>query len=360
MRRLPTTLAVLAVLSGAAIADQPARDGAIVARAVEDYIRPAVARFAADTSRLDAAVAGFCAAPTATDRRSLDTAFRSAVEAWSGVQFLRFGPLMEANRLERVAFWPDPTGVGLRQIRRALADRDPTVVDPSALARKSVALQVLTALDYLLYAGEGEAAGTPGDAGAFRCAYAVAAARALAELASAVAGEWTDPRGFARRLLEPGADHPLYRTPSEAMSALHGALGTGLQVVQDLKLKPVLGADPDAARPLAAPFRRSGLTMAVLVADLRALRAFVEAAGFARALPPEQGWLGGSMAFGFDQALAAVEAVGRPIEEAVYDPAARDRLGYTVVVLGHLRDLTQRELAAALGLTVGFNALDGD
>ena len=44
----------------------------------------------------------------------------------------------------------------------------------------------------------------------------------------------------------------------------------------------------------------------------------------------------------------------------MYDPAARDRLGYTVVVLGHLRDLTQRELAAALGLTVGFNALDGD
>ncbi len=360
MRRLTILLAALAVFGGPAIADQPARDAAIVARAVDGYIRPAFARFAADTQRLEAAITGFCGAPAPGARQSLDTAFRSAVEGWSGVQFLRFGPLREANRLERVAFWPDPKGVALRQIRRALADRDPTVVDPETLAGKSVALQGLTALEYLIYAGEGEPAGAASDAGAFRCAHAVAAARGLVALATAVAGEWTDPRGFARRLLTPNAEDPLYRTHSEAMSELHGALVTGLQMVQDLKLKPVLGADPNAARPLAAPFRRAGLTMAALTADLRALKSFAGTAAFARSLPPEQDWLGGSMAFEFDQGLAAVATMDLPIDEAVYDGAARARLGYAVVVLGHLRDLTQQDLAAALGLTVGFNALDGD
>lgn len=262
--------------------------------------------------------------------------------------------------MERVAFWPDPKGIGQRQIRRALEDRDPTVTDPAQLAGKSVALQGLTALEYLLYGGDGDPAGDPGEAGTFRCAYSLAAARALADLAASVSDDWADPQGFASRLLAPGGADPLYRTPSEALSELHRALGTGLQVVQDQKLKPALGDDMNAARPTGAPFRRSGLTLAVLSADLQALNALATAAGFARALPDEYRWIGGSMAFEFDNASAAVAAITLPIEEAVYDHPVRGKLDYLSVVLGHLRDMTQQDLAAALDLKVGFNALDGD
>lgn len=359
-RMLALALLTSLLATGPAWADDAARDAAIVARAVDGYIRPAVDRFADDARQLEQSIVAFCAAPGAATRRPVDTAFRAAVEAWSGVQFLRFGPLTEAHRLERVAYWPDPKGIGLRQIRGALASRDPSVVDPMALAGKSVALQGLTALEYLLYADDGDAAGAAGAAGAFRCAYATAAARSLAGLAAAVAGEWDDTDGFAGRLLQPAGDDPLYRTPSEALSELHRALGTGLQVTQDLKLKPVLGETADSARPFAAPFRRSGLSVAVLAADLRGLRAYFTQAGFALAVPEEHRWLGDSMAFELDNAIAAAEAVTLPIDEAVYDPAARGKLGYLFVVLGHLRDLTQQDLAAALGLTVGFNALDGD
>lgn len=363
MRRPTLAFALLAALlagSVPAAADDDARDAAIVARAVDSYIRPAVARFAGDARRLEQGVVAFCATPGAASRRPLEAAFRTAVAGWSGVQFLRFGPLTEAHRLERVAYWPDPKGIGLRQIRSALNARDPSVTDPAALAGKSVALQGLTALEYLLYSDDGDPAGAPGEAGAFRCAYALAAARSLAGLAAALAREWADPDGFARRLLAPGGDDPLYRTPSEALSELHRALGTGLQVVQDLKLRPVVGDNADAARPLAAPFRRSGLSVAVLAADLRALKEFLMRAGFAQALPAEQAWLGDSMVFEFDNAIKAAETVTLPIDEAVYDEAARGKLGYLLVVLGHLRDLTQQDLAAALGLKVGFNALDGD
>lgn len=360
MRRLLTALLVLPVLAGHAAADDKMRDVMAVAQAVDGYIRPETRSFADVTGTLDAAIAAFCKAPGPDARKPVDAAFRTAVEGWSAVQILRFGPLTEANRLERIAYWPDPKGIGLRQIRRALAARDPSMTDPAQLGDKSVALQGLTALEYLLYAGEDEAIGTARPAGTFRCAYAAAAAHALAGVAGDIAREWAAPDGFAERLMQPGSEDPLYRTPSEAMQELHRALGTGLQVTQDQKLKPVLGEDMNSAKPFVAPFRRSGLTMAVLAADARALKEFVAKTGFTKSLPNEFAWLDNSMAFEFDNAVTAAEAVTLPIDEAVYDKAARGKLEYLFVVLGHLRDMVQTDLATALDLKVGFNALDGD
>ncbi|GHD44281.1 peptidase M75 [Thalassobaculum fulvum] len=357
MRVLPTVLALAllaAPFSATPAAADPARDAAIVARAVTDYIRPATERFARDTHGLDDAVEGFCAAPGGDTRAALDAAFRGAVEGWSGIQFLRFGPLVEEHRLERIAFWPDPKGIGLRQLRRALADRDATVTDPGQLAGKSVALQGLTALEYLLYGDGGD------QLDAFRCAFATAAAGSLAAVADAIAGEWAAPDGFAQRLIRPGSDDPVYRTPAESLAELHRALTTGLQVTRDQKLKPVLGDTPDTAKPFLAPFRRAGLSVAVLAADLSALGAFTAAAGFARDLPDEYRWLDNSLAFEFGNAVRAVGSVELPIDEAVYDQTARGRLEYLFVVLGNLQTMTRQDLATALDLKGGFNALDGD
>ena len=354
MRRLTAALALFLAFAAPAAADRPVRDTAIVQRAIEDYIRPATDRFARETEALHRAVAGFCRAHDTASRVALDDAFRTAVGGWSGVQFLRFGPLVDDHRMERIAFWPDPKGVGRRQLRRVLADRDASVTDPGQLAGKSVALQGLTALEYLLYGDGGEA---PDD---FRCAYAAAASEALAGVVAAVAEDWAAPDGIARRLMRPDGDDPLYRTPAEALAELHRALTTGLQVVQDQKLKPVLGGDMKGAKPFVAPFRRSGLTVDVLAADAFALMAFVDLGGFTRALPEDRGWLATSIAFEFENAGKAAESVTLPIDEAVYDEAARGRLDYLSVVLGNLRTMTQQDLAAALGLKVGFNALDGD
>lgn len=352
MRRLLIAFALLLAVSAQATAED-ARGSAIAAHAVADYIQPATARFAADAGRLNGAVAGYCTAGGRAKRAPIDTAFRAAVTSWSGIQFLRFGPLVEGRRLERIAYWPDPKGVGLRQIRKAVASRDRSVADPARLAGKSVALQGLTALEYLLYADDG-------NPDRFRCEYAAAAALSLADIASAVATEWADPDGFAERLLRPDDDDPLYRTPAEVLAELHRALSTGLQVVQDQKLKPMLGEDMDAARPLLAPFPYSGLGIAAIAADLSALQAFAAASGFTRDLPEQQHWLDGSMAFEFDNAIRAARAVTLPVDRAVFDPDARSRLDYLLVVLDSLRTMIRQDLAAALGLAVGFNALDGD
>jgi predicted lipoprotein len=89
-------------------------------------------------------------------------AFAAAVVAWSNVEILRFGPITENRRFERLFHWPDPKGLGQRQIEAALKSRDEAVTQPDELAGKSVALQGLPALEYLLYGNGAEIlAGAP-------------------------------------------------------------------------------------------------------------------------------------------------------------------------------------------------------
>ncbi len=64
------------------------------------------------------------------------------------------GPAREDNRFERLFFWPDRRGRGLRQVQGILAEEDETATDPATLYQKSVAVQGLLALDFVL-SGEG-------------------------------------------------------------------------------------------------------------------------------------------------------------------------------------------------------------
>ena len=57
-----------------------------------------------------------------------------------------------------------------------LKNRDASVTEPDPLAEKSVALQGLPALEYLLYGDGADALAQSGEAGAFRCSFAASIA----------------------------------------------------------------------------------------------------------------------------------------------------------------------------------------
>ena len=48
----------------------------------------------------------------------------------------RFGPALEANRFEKLFYWPDPRGRALRQVRKGLDSQDPTLLSIETLAKK--------------------------------------------------------------------------------------------------------------------------------------------------------------------------------------------------------------------------------
>jgi len=126
-------------------------DHAAIARdALNNYIRPGYAALADRANTLAGSSKALCAGASNTTLKTARETFAQTVEAWSEIEPVRFGPVLQDHRYERLFYWPDAKGLGAKQVREALAKQDATVKDPATLASKSVALQGLPALEYLL------------------------------------------------------------------------------------------------------------------------------------------------------------------------------------------------------------------
>ena len=120
------TLLFAAVASGFyAFAAHADTDHAAIARAaLGEVVRPGYAALAETTATLSAKVQTLCAQPSAGALKEARDAFAGTVASWSKVEIYRFGPVIQDHRFERLFYWPDPKGLGLKQIRDALAKKD--------------------------------------------------------------------------------------------------------------------------------------------------------------------------------------------------------------------------------------------
>ena len=102
--RLIFGLTILASLlaAGPAAAFDKAQASDVMANAVDGYIRPAYADFHAKASTLATTTAQFCAAASDEGLKAVQESFADTVESWGRIEFLRLGPVMEQNRLERI------------------------------------------------------------------------------------------------------------------------------------------------------------------------------------------------------------------------------------------------------------------
>ena len=72
------------------------------------------------------------------------------------------------------------------------------------------------------------------------------------------------------------------------------------------------------------------------------------------------GWVANGAVFEFENAARAAADITDPIDKAVTVPEELRALKYMVIITGSLDTLLGDNLAAALGLSVGFSQLDGD
>ncbi|MBB5752794.1 imelysin family protein [Prosthecomicrobium pneumaticum] len=331
---------------------------AVAARAVDGYILPGYAALDAAAKEAARTIGAECTAPSADQPAVFAATFRDLLAAWAAVDFLRFGPMAENGRLERFAFWPDPHGTGTRQLRRMLADPDPALLAPGALARQSAAVQGLPALEGLLFAGDGPIGGTEPKA-RFRCDLAVAVAGNLETIAAEAVAGWQGPDGFAAVMTAPGPDNRVYRDPLEPVTEILKAVLLGLEQVRDQRLTPALGADAASAKPSRAPYGRSGATLAYLAASTAAIDRLAQQSGLLGLAPPAWKTLPNAAHFETGNVVEVFETAPA-LDTALTEPKARGKLEYARVVLKGLEELYQVQFAGAAGLSPGFNALDGD
>ncbi len=339
----------------ASVRAEPSPIGEAVAA---NFILPGYAALVEAAEAEQSAIETLCAAP---GDEALDFArqeFRDLVIAWSRIELIRFGPVLADNRIDRILFWPDRRGIALRQIQGLLAERDLAALDAENLRQKSVALQGLGSLEYVLFGTGADELAAPND---YRCALGLAIAGAIRATAEEVLADWQVSEGIAAHLANPVPENADYRTDDEVLSEVLGIFIHGYELLRDVRLGPITefeGTEPNAR---VALYRRSEMTIESIAANVAGLEDLFNVSGLAELFTGDLSWVPDSMHFELDNfASTADQIADMPIEAAVADEEVQGKLGYLRIVTQSLQAMATQQIAVELGLSAGFSSLDGD
>ncbi len=336
MRAVPLIFALLLPLTSHAQDRAP-----ILMDVTESHILPRFAELTDNTEALTATARVDCAPGSS----SLRTAYGTAFDSWISASHLRFGPTEVEDRAFAMAFWPDTKGFTQKALTGLIAAQDSAVQTPEAFAETSIAGRGLFALERMLF---DPALVEQGDA-AYRCALIRAIAADIALNAEALNADWQD---YGPKLTRPGTDSP-YRSEDEALQELFRALTTGLEFTADTRLGRPLGSF-DRPRPNRAEARRSGRSTRHVELSLIALRDLAARLSFDH---PE---VAADLDVAFAHAIERAQALDDPALAGVADPQRRIRIEALQQAINETRSIASTRLGPTLGISAGFNSLDGD
>ena len=322
------------------------------------YIVPSYARLSDDAARLETTTRALCETPSAQTLASARAAFGSMALSWARIEWLRVGPSMEENRLERMLFYPDRKGTGLKQVQRALAGQDEVVTDAAKLGQLSVAMQGLGAYEFLLFR-KGSAALASAASNVFDCRYALAIAQNLLAMSGELSAGWQAGTPLTKAFVMPSPENTLYRDDVEALNLVIGTIIHGLEAVRDVRIGYFLRKD-GRDRPRSALYRRSGLTLASIATNLEGCLDLFERSGIERVLPDEAEYIGDQVRLEFQLAMRTAREFNAGPEALVGDAKSRKRLEYLEYAISNIIARLNDEFAPAAGLAAGFSFGDGD
>lgn len=260
--------------------------------------------------------------------------WRRALLAWSELNAVAFGPLLQRRSVRRIDFQPLRPALLARAIEAAPQDE-------AAMERIGSAAKGFAALEALLWAPRSDPAA---------CAYALQAALDLQREADALATEFD----------------ALAMADDETLAALFGELlNQWIGGVEQLRLQAIERPLHESRQrgPAAFPRQRSGSDAAERAARWRALRSFAVFGGGAAPVPgaalaPWETVLRGQGLNPLaDRLRRAALRVDAPLQDGARSPAA---LRDAARQLAALKTLAEAELAPALDVRVGFSDADGD
>jgi predicted lipoprotein len=328
-RILLFTLLVLGVSAHAAKVEQAAVPGQAYERTVADFVLPGFDRLSEQADRHEAAWVAYCREPGPQAMVPLKGSFHALADAWAAIEMIRSGPAAEDFRHERFSFWPERKNAVERGLSNLLKRPDPASLTAADIRKESAAVQGLPALERLIHADD------PPDE--IRCSLGKAISANAAGLASEIADAWR-----AR---------PATASP-EARAMLATDIVTFYAIIKDRKIEAVIGKAQDQVKPRAAEFWRSARSMRGIQQNLEALER-INAALFPVA----------SENFVLPFATRTAADVARSLAGDFAALAAGPERHKVILLRDAVNSAEDRaaiDVPAALGVTIGFNSLDGD
>lgn len=348
MFRLIVSLVLL--LGMAATPSFAQTDKAVLVRAARLFIVPRYDALKQATAAQRDAWTQFCAAPQSGSADALKDRFQKAADAWSGIEFVLYGPIGVDFRFERMAHWPERKNAVSRSLATLLSRSGTDDLSPERFAQVSAAAQGLTALERLLYDPKNaQALGGAAADGNRPCRVGEAIASALARTSATVLDEWTRPDGTLARL-----DRGEAGLVDDMATRLTTDYVTLFELIDDQKIGAVMGKTLDDARPPLAEGWRSGRAMRAIAVNLDAAEAL------ARILLDDTKDENASLFFAFEAARDLAQGLPADLGAMAADPKRRRDLVLLHDAVHSLRELVGATLPPALGVSVGFNSRDGD
>lgn len=337
---------------------------------VEDHIVPRYAKLAEATARLNTLAERICDMPSSMSISDLRKAAIAAQDAWQQVQHIRFGPVEQDMRSTRIAFWPDVRKRIDRDLGEILHARNRESFMPERFPQESVVIQGFPALERLLFGKDAGRLLVDGTVDAhFRCAMVHAIAANLAAMSKAIYSGWTQgDDSYANAVSNAGAEFGIYPKAEEATLDMFKSLHAAVEMVADHKLGRPMGDSVEHAQPTRAESWRSRRSLENIRRNLEAAQAMYlgengsGSKGFSRVVREvaKDRKLDDLLRRAFAQTLATANSIDMPLSQAVKEPAERAKLVKLKTEATALKTILAKQLTAALGIPLGFNALDGD
>lgn len=326
------------------------------ARFAAKFVLPAFDVLAKETDAFAETADAFCAAPDTAGLDRVKQGFNDVSDAWAGAQQFRLGALAQGQRSERFSYWPERRNIVEKQLSALLAGNDKAELAADRFATASVAIQGLPALERIIYGGDHGQDFLQGENAMRHCAVVVAIAHNLKAISAETKSAWE------ATLEDPAkAASPFTAEAAEAVAQSYTNLLTIMQIVVDQKIGAPLGADAESARPKSAEQWRSGRSLRNIARNLiTARQSVLGPGGFADLLGAGQAALKDGLAKAFDDAIDAAKAAGDDLSVAILRQDKRMPVTSLLVKVNHLRDLLRQQVPPAMGITLGFNELDGD
>lgn len=279
----------------------------------------------------------------------LRAAWHRAFDAWMEVGHLRFGPAEAEGRALAIEFWPDPKGFVRRSLDRLVETEDPAVDDPDEFRKVSVAARGLMAMERLLFDEDAPEL----TKGGYGCRLLAAVAIDLSRTAAELRADWETNHAPDMRAAAKGAGK-IYLSVEEPPRAFYTALMGGARTTGEKRLGEPLGAY-SRPWPMKAEAWRSGRSLRNVQLSLEALKRLADC--FEPALGKEQ--LDQQDA-GWDRAIEVAGRAPEPLDQAVTEPSKRLAVESIQTALNIARERSEHFAGPAIGISPGFNALDGD
>ena len=322
----------------------------------DQVLLPAYSQWAEANQTLAKTSAAFCAEQSSLEQTR--TQYLAAQNQWAALQPLLVGPLSEGNRAWQVQFWPDKKDLVARQVE-ILLKRTPSLTEAD-LTKASVAVKGLSAYEYVLF---DERIDLNDAAQKSRyCPLLVAIADYQSTLASQVLSEWQADQGMQQRLK--AFPNSQYSESSEAIAEL---LRIQVNAIDGLKKKlgaPMGRQTKGIIQPFQAEAWRSNASLSTLRAAVGSAKALWQGqnqgVGLSHLVPKEHDQIIGKIDQAFADLEQRLDAQTQPLSVLLNDEQGRQALDDIYQSLNTVHRLHEGELAQALGITLGFNAHDGD